>query len=320
MDQTDQRIFEQLAEDGRMSNLELARRLGVSEKTIRQRVRRLIDRDGLHIVATIDNQLAHSRAIFLVHTKPGYRFLVANHLANLPGVDEVHLGTGAYELIVQASFNSDAEALEFYVDQIESGNGIQDAQSTHIIQTIVANTDYANKFIEEFDARAEFIDELPALFDLAWDIATEHLGTHRITGGIVNASYSDPDSPLFATNIRARGMSSRYIDALCVTRRSDSVIVPTVIERGQHLFVPDAQTDPLFRSIADLVVSEGFHSFLAVPMRSDAVSLGTMNLYFDTVIPYSPELVANAQELADALGKHIARVTDSERRLVTDPA
>jgi GAF domain-containing protein len=294
--------------------------LGVSEKTVRQRVRRLIERDGMHIAATIDHQLAPSRAMFLVHTKPGYRFLVANHLANLPGVDEVHLGTGAYELIVQASFNSDAEALEFYVDQVESADGVQNAQSTHIIETIVANGDHTNKFIEAFDAQAEVIDELPALFDLALDVATEHLGTHRICGGVVNPKYSDLDSRLFSTNVRSRGMSSRYIDALCDTRRSDSVILPTVIERGQHLFVPDAQTDPLFRSIADLVVSEGFHSFLAVPIRSDTVSLGTMNLYFDAEIPYSPELVANAQELADALGKHAARLTHSEPRLVAAPS
>lgn len=299
-----------------MSNLELARRLGVSEKTIRQRVRRLIERDGMRIVAAIDQPLAVSRAMFLVHTKPGYRFLVANHVANLPGVDEVHLGTGAYELIVQASFGSDAEALEFYVEQIESAEGVEDAQSTHIIETIVANAGFANSFVQKFDAQAESMDELPALLDLTCDVATENLGTHRIAVGMVNMTNVSPESPLFATNIRSRGLSSRYVDSLCVTRRADSVIIPTVIDRGQHLFIADAQTDPLFRPIADLVISEGFHSFLAVPIRSDAVSLGTMNLYFNSVIPYRSEQVANAQELADALGKHIARCTDREHRSV----
>jgi GAF domain-containing protein len=97
-------------------------------------------------------------------------------------------------------------------------------------------------------------------------------------------------------------------------RRSDSVIIPNVIERGQHLFVPDAPTDPLFARMADLVISEGFHTFLAVPVRSDDVRYGTMNLYYDTVIPYRAELVAQAQELADLLGKHVNRIQHAEGR------
>jgi GAF domain-containing protein len=87
-----------------------------------------------------------------------------------------------------------------------------------------------------------------------------------------------------------------------------------MIERGQHLFVPDAPTDPLFARMADLVISEGFHTFLAVPVRSDDVPYGTMNLYYDTVIPYRAELVAQAQELADLLGKHVGRIQHAEGR------
>jgi len=44
LDALDKKIFELLAENGRMSNLELAGHVGVSEKTVRQRIRRLIER------------------------------------------------------------------------------------------------------------------------------------------------------------------------------------------------------------------------------------------------------------------------------------
>jgi hypothetical protein len=43
-------------------------------------------------------------------------------------------------------------------------------------------------------------------------------------------------------------------------------------------------------------------------VRSDDVRFGTLNLYYDAVIPYRAELVAQAQELADLLAKHVGRV------------
>ena len=72
----------------------------------------------------------------MLHSEPGQRFAVAARLAGLPEVDEVHLTTGAFELIAQASFASESEALEFYVRHIEAGEGIKSAKSAHIIETI----------------------------------------------------------------------------------------------------------------------------------------------------------------------------------------
>jgi len=307
LDQLDRQIVELLTRNGRMSNLDAARQLGVSEKTVRQRIRRLMERDGMRVVAVFDGPPAPSRLIMLLHAEPGQRFSVASRLAEMPEVDEVHLTTGAFELIAQASFGSDAEALEFYVSKIESAPGIQSSQSTHIIETISPKTAAPTDLYEEFDAKAAGLHELRDMLDLACDTATARLGTNMVA---VSSLPADRDSfaPLYDySRIRWRGLSSRYIEMLCTTRRAESVIIPTVIERGQHLFVPDAQTDPLFRPLADLVISEGFRTFMAVPVRSGDKNHGTMNLYFDTLVPYRPELVAQAQELADILGKHIMR-------------
>jgi DNA-binding Lrp family transcriptional regulator len=314
LDPWDRQIYELLARNGRMSNLDVARQLGISEKTVRQRIRRLVERDGMRIVAAFDRPPAPSRLIMLLHAEPGQRFSLASRLAEMPEVDEVHLTTGAYELIVQASFASDAEALEFYVGQVESGPGVQRAQSAHIIETISPKSATAAEAFEEFDAKAAELHEVRDLLDLACDAAVAQFGTGRITVSNTEDRDHDPDAPLYGTNMRWRGLSSRYIETVCTIRRAQSVIIPTVIERGQHLFVPDAQNDPLFRQLADLVASEGFRSFLAVPVRCHDTRHGTLNLYFDTVIPYRPELVAQAQQLADALGKHIARALREQGR------
>jgi DNA-binding Lrp family transcriptional regulator len=313
IDPLDRQIADQLSRNGRIPNLELARQLGVSEKTVRQRIRRLMERDGMRVVAVFDSPPAQSRLMMMLHSEPGQRFAVAARLAGLPEIDEVHLTTGAYELIAQASFESESDALEFYVRHIESGEGIQSAQSAHVIETISPRTAPAQGVFEEFDAKAAGLTRLSELLDLTCDAATQHMSTGRIAvSGNTRSHDYDGDPPVYGPRLRWRGMSSRYIEMLNTIRRSDSVIIPTVIERGQHVFVADALTDPLFARLADLVASEGFHTFLAVPVRSGDLWVGTMNLYYDTVMPYSEELVARAQELADLLGKHIARIRDAE--------
>ena len=314
IDPLDRQIVEQLSRNGRMSNLEVGRLLGVSEKTVRARIRRLMERDGMRIEAVFDRAQAQSRLIVLLHSEPGQRFAVAARLAGLPEVDEVHLTTGAFELIAQASFASESEALEFYVRHIEAGEGIASAKSAHIIETINPRSVPGAEGFEDFEARAEQVTELRDLLDLTCDYATQYLGTGRIVVSASELERPDPDTAPYRSTMRWRGVSSRYIEMLDTIRRSDSVIIPNVIERGQHLFVPDAPTDPLFARMADLVISEGFHTFLAVPVRSDDVRYGTMNLYYDTVIPYRAELVARAQELADLVAKHVGRIQHAEGR------
>jgi GAF domain-containing protein len=261
----------------------------------------------MRVAATFDRPTAQSRLIMLVCAEPGQRFSVAARLAGLPPVDEVHLTTGACELIAQASFSSDAEALEFYVRHVESGPGIASSELTHVIETVSPRTGLAHDVFDEFDTKAADVYEVRDLYDLACDTATATFGTGRIAVGTTGAAGA-PDTPLYNSDVRWRGLSARYIEMVCTIRRAESVIIPTVIEQGQHLFVPDAQADPLFRQLADLVALEGFHSFLAVPVRSGDVIHGALNLYYDTVIPYRQDLVAQVQELADLLAKHIARV------------
>jgi DNA-binding Lrp family transcriptional regulator len=306
LDSLDRQIFQQLAQNGRMANQEVARRIGVSEKTVRQRVRRLSEA-GMRIIATIDGEIDPSRTILLVHSEAGQRFSLAARLAALPEVDKIHLTNGAYELVVEASFASDAEALDFYVRHIETAPGVRASESTHIIETIAPQAEHPSDLFDGFDAKAERLDSLPELIDLACDIAASRLGTDRIFVSCLEMDSFDPAKPPYGSNIRWRGLSSRYIDAVCSARLSDSVIATYVLDRGQHIFISDAQTDPLFHSLADLAVSEGFHSYLAVPVRSDNANLGTMILYYGRIIPYSTQRVAQAQELADLLGKHVAR-------------
>jgi DNA-binding Lrp family transcriptional regulator len=307
LDRLDQRIFELLAENGRMSNLEIAGQVGVSEKTVRQRMRRLMERDGMRVVATMAHDVAPSRLIVLVRAESGQRFAVAGRLASLPEVDEVHLTTGAYELIVVASFGSDSDALEFYVRHVEQGPGVEQSHSTHVVETITPRAAPRSDHFEQFDRRAAQAGSISELLDLACDVATETLGADRVHVSAGDSSVADPAPPLWTPTMRWRGLSSRYVEEICIKGRAEGAILPNVVKHNQHLFIADAQTDPLFRSVTDLVVAEGYHSWLGMPVRDRDTRRGVLCLYWNTVITYREDLIVRGQELADVLGSHLAR-------------
>ena len=56
IDPVDTEILRLLGENGRMSNSEISRRLEISEATVRQRIKRLIDSGALKISAQIDTK------------------------------------------------------------------------------------------------------------------------------------------------------------------------------------------------------------------------------------------------------------------------
>lgn len=306
LDALDQKIFDLLAENGRTSNLEIAGQVGVSEKTVRQRIRRMMDRDGMRIVASLRADTAPSRLIVLIRAEPGQRFVVADRLASLPEVDDVHLTTGAYELVVLASFESDSDALEFYVRHVEQGPGIEESSSTHVIETISPRSSGRSDHVEQFERNASAAETITELLDLACDVATASLSADRVLIATGEAWFGEPTLALTTSTLRWRGLSSRYVEEI-VKRRADSEIIPNFIELNQHMFVADAQTAPRFEHLSDLILSEGYHSWLCVPVRHHDTRRGTFIMYWDTVITYREHLVFRAQELADIVGNHLAR-------------
>ena len=54
IDDTDSRIISLLEEDGRRSNRDIARILGITEKQVGARIRRLLQQDVMRIVAVVD--------------------------------------------------------------------------------------------------------------------------------------------------------------------------------------------------------------------------------------------------------------------------
>jgi Lrp/AsnC family transcriptional regulator for asnA, asnC and gidA len=112
MDELDHRIIALLQMDGRASNAKIAREVGVSEGTVRRRLRRLTKDDVVHIVAVPNlEKLGYATtALVGLQTGPGMSDTVAESLASLPESHYVAVTTGSYDVFVWAGLES-AESL-----------------------------------------------------------------------------------------------------------------------------------------------------------------------------------------------------------------
>ena len=112
MDELDHKIIALLQMDGRASNAKIAREVGVSEGTVRRRLRRLTKDDVVHIVAVPNlEKLGYATtALIGLQTGPGMSDTVAESLASLPESHYVAVTTGSYDVFVWAGLES-AESL-----------------------------------------------------------------------------------------------------------------------------------------------------------------------------------------------------------------
>ena len=118
MDELDRQIIALLQVDARVSNANIARELGVSSATVRQRLRVLIQDGAVRLVAipNLDKLGYHVTALIGLHTRPGMSDSVAETIVSLEEVHYVAITTGSYDmfitqrLILQGRFEGEVAA------------------------------------------------------------------------------------------------------------------------------------------------------------------------------------------------------------------
>ena len=116
MDELDTRIIEILQNDGRASNAGIARTVGVSEGTVRRRLKRLIQGEYIRVVAMTDPAKMGYVSEGLIGLQADLDKIdsVADELAKLEEVSWVTITTGAYDIFAWATLQS-AEALGIFL-------------------------------------------------------------------------------------------------------------------------------------------------------------------------------------------------------------
>ncbi len=116
MDGLDTRIIQILEKDGRASNAGIAREVGVSEGTVRRRLKRLVQEEFIQVVALPDPSKMglKSRALVGVQVDPDKVDQVADGMIVLSEVNWVAITTGSYDVFAWVTLIS-AEALGIFL-------------------------------------------------------------------------------------------------------------------------------------------------------------------------------------------------------------
>ncbi len=116
MHDLDIKIISMLQDDGRVSNVEIARNAGLSEGTVRRRLKRLIQDKFIRVSVLRDpGKMGYtSEALVGVQADPDKIDKVAEDLAQLDEVDWVTITTGAYDIFAWAALQS-GEALGIFL-------------------------------------------------------------------------------------------------------------------------------------------------------------------------------------------------------------
>jgi DNA-binding Lrp family transcriptional regulator len=133
MDELDNRLIGELANDARQSNIDLSRKLGVSEKTVRRRITRLVEQNIISWSVIPDPaKLGYSvRAFILLEVEAPHVDDITQSLASCSNVDFVALCTGPFDILFGAWFASSASMAKFLKDYLPKITGVRKSQ-THV--------------------------------------------------------------------------------------------------------------------------------------------------------------------------------------------
>ncbi len=131
MDDIDLRITKILAEDGRLANSEIARRLAVSEGTVRQRLKRLIETEAVQVRVMVNaGQFAELYFAVIGLSIEGRQLeKCAEQIDRFPEVQQTLIVTGRYDLLVSLLLKSRADLVEFVTHKLSTVAGIRNSET-----------------------------------------------------------------------------------------------------------------------------------------------------------------------------------------------
>jgi len=145
VDKVDRQIIDLLREDGRRSNVEIARALGISEGTVRKRIDRLILNGDLKVVGVAEPSVVGYETRALIFLKVGLAQMasVGEALCGMPEVMSVYHVAGEHDIVVEAAFESDKHLTSFLTERLASLSGVLDCKTAHVLRILKHNYEWA---------------------------------------------------------------------------------------------------------------------------------------------------------------------------------
>lgn len=130
LDDISKAIIEVLQVDGRASYAAIAKKVGLSEAAVRQRVQRLLEAGIMQIVAVTDPmQVGFRRQAMIGIRTSGDLVAVGDALSEMPEVDYVVTTAGSFDLLAEVVCEDDEQLLDLLSTRIRQLPGVQSTET-----------------------------------------------------------------------------------------------------------------------------------------------------------------------------------------------
>lgn len=131
LDETEQAVLSQLKIDGRMSSVDIAKRIGVTEATVRRKMSRLLEDPGINVQAVVRPLRSEEgiAAIVGLDVVREHVTEVATTLSTFAFVDSVYTTTGPFDVVIHITLPSTTKLYDFLVTELSGLPGIKDTES-----------------------------------------------------------------------------------------------------------------------------------------------------------------------------------------------
>jgi Lrp/AsnC family leucine-responsive transcriptional regulator len=146
LDNVDKAVLHALQNNGRLTNVELARRIKLSPPATHARLRRL-EKDGYirHYTAIVDREKAGYDLLCFIHLSMQFHQLNQGEkfrklVRQMPEVLECHKITGEYDYLLKVVLRKSKDLERFIVDRLTSIPGVARIQTNLVFTEVKATT------------------------------------------------------------------------------------------------------------------------------------------------------------------------------------
>ena len=137
-DELDQNIVAELQRNGRETNSAIAKKYGINEGTVRQRIKKLTDSGAIRISAQINPEKLDNYQLFTlgVNVRESRELKrVAERLSTLPEIQNVAIVSGRYDILLEIAVTSKKAFVEFLTESLSEIEGLAHTESFMLIKT-----------------------------------------------------------------------------------------------------------------------------------------------------------------------------------------
>jgi Lrp/AsnC family transcriptional regulator for asnA, asnC and gidA len=136
LDGMDREIIAHLQYDGRMPYTDIAAELGISEGSVRRRVKQMIDAGVLQIVGIVEPQYLdwQTAAMVCIGVQAGQLEKAAQQIAQFPEVTYLFMASGGFDLFVEV-YCRDRDHFAFFLsEELQKVPGVERTETFMILK------------------------------------------------------------------------------------------------------------------------------------------------------------------------------------------